>query len=123
MNFYEFITPALMCIIFFMKRDKMVSLMITDELKKQIQELASKEDRSVSYICQRALVNEVKETRSADPHFCISRNSCIFKSCRDLLVTIHPSVNIRFQEAIRPMLNTTAFNEVILERQHPFSDP
>ena len=63
MNFYEFIILALMCIILFMKRDKMISLMITDELKKQIQDLASKEDRSVSYICKRAMENEVKRSK------------------------------------------------------------
>ena len=46
-----------------MKRDQMISFKITEELKKQIQDLASKEDRSVSYICKRAMENEVKRSK------------------------------------------------------------
>jgi predicted transcriptional regulator len=46
-----------------MKRDQIISFKITKALKKQIQELASKEERSVSFICQRALKQEVKKPK------------------------------------------------------------
>jgi predicted transcriptional regulator len=46
-----------------MKRDQIISFKITEELKKQIQELASKEERSVSFICQRALKQEAQKLK------------------------------------------------------------
>ena len=41
----------------------MIAFKITDELKQRIKALAEKEDRSISYICQRAMENEVKKSK------------------------------------------------------------
>jgi len=46
-----------------MKRDQIISFKITAELKKKLAEKARQEDRSVSYICQRALEREVKKRK------------------------------------------------------------
>ena len=46
-----------------MKKSKVLTLKITEDLKKKLENIAKAEDRSVSYVVHKALEREVKKSK------------------------------------------------------------